>query len=99
MGVVDTAGDPFLHHETAQIIGVAAQVERRDFQDDCFESIDILGEIDVAAAAGVQGAQDSITLEHRARFQQRRKLPFQRLIKDFGGVAVGQFVDAEDLDG
>ena len=52
----------------------------------------------MAAAGAVQLADDPIAVENRPRLQQRRQRQFMRLREHFAGDAVGQPVDAHDLD-
>ena len=99
MRAVDPPRHPLLHHEPLQVGGIVAQIDRRDLDGDHGVGLDVDGEIDVAAAGAVQFADDPVTVEHRPRLQQRRQRQFARLPEHFAGGAVGQFVDANDLDG
>ena len=99
MRAVDPPRHPLLHHEPLQVGGVVAQVDRGDFDGHHGVGLDVDGEIDVAAAGAVQFADDPVAVEHRPRFQQRRQRQFARLAEHLAGGAVGQLVDADDLDG
>src|SRR2546430_14034500 len=63
MGVIDAPRDPLFHHEPLQIASVATQVDRRDFDDDDIVTLDIDGQINVAAVASVNPAEELIALE------------------------------------
>ena len=57
------------------------------------------GEVDVAARAALDLAHDLVALEFGARFEQRRARQFGELAEYLVGFRVGQFVDADELDG
>ena len=96
---VDPPRHPLLHHEPLQVVGIVAQIDRRDLDGDHGVGLDVDRKIDVAAAGAVQFADDPVAVEHRPRLQQWRQRQFARLPEHFAGRAVGQFVDADDLDG
>ena len=81
MGAVDAPGDPLFHHEPLQVGRVAAQVDRWDLDDDDIVVLGIDGEVDVAATAAVDLADDPVALENRPRFQKRRRRQVGRLSK------------------
>ncbi len=99
MRAVDAPGDPLLHHESLQIGRIVAQVDRRNLDGDQRIGFGIDREIDVASAAGVQFPDDSVAVEHHPRVQQRRQRQFGRWPENLAGLAIRQFVDADDLDG
>src|SRR5207237_7299547 len=99
LGVVDSPRDPLLHHEPLQIAGIATQVDRSDFDDDYVVTLDIDGQINVAAVAAVNLAKNFIAIEAHPRFQKRRKRQFRRLPENLTGFTARQFIYPHDLDG
>ena len=99
MHAVHAAGDPFLEQQAFEIRTVVAQVQGRGLEHQPFAAVLVLGQVHMAAAAGMQFAQDAVAVEARRRLQQRRQGEFFELALDFPGLAVRQGIDAHQLGG
>jgi hypothetical protein len=60
---IDPPRDPLFQNESLQIGPVVAKIDGRGLDDDQRAAVDILGEIDMAAAAAVHLANDPVAIE------------------------------------
>ena len=96
---VDAPRDPFLHEKAPQISPVLATVDRRRLQGHQFAGDAVRRQIDVAAVARVQGANNRVAIDDRARIEDGRHGQGLGDPGELIGLAVGNFVDARDLRG
>ena len=87
---VDAPRDPLFHHEAVEAGVVLRQIDGRHLQHDAGAGVDLGGQVDVAARAGVQLALDAVAVELVARLQQRRQGQRGAQVVDLGRVVVGQ---------
>ena len=99
MGAVDTPCDPLLEQEALEIVGVFAQVERRGLQRHQVAARLVPCEMNVAAAAAVDRAQDLEAVEHHPRLQHRRQRQLGGVTMDLDRLGIRQRVDAHQLQG
>ena len=89
MRAVDAPRHPFFHQEALQVGRVVAQVDRWYLDGDQRAVLAIGGQIDVAAAAGMDFSDDPVAVESHPRVQKRRAAAILRLPEDVARCAAG----------
>ncbi len=94
---IDASCHPVLREETFQVLHIPLQVHRGRFDDDRCVAVIIGGEVDMAAAAGVDFSHDGVAVEFGSRLKDGREGQFGQLLQEFVGSLQRQRLDTQDL--
>ena len=99
MGAAHAARDPLLHHEAVERRFILGQVDAGCLQDHLLAVVEVGGQVDVAAVAGVQFALDAVAVEHGPRREHRGQRQRGPALLGFRQLGLGQRLNLQHLGG
>ncbi len=97
MLAVNPPCDPFFHQKAFEMKRAADNIGCRCLEHQRLSSLGINGEINVAATAAMQIAQDAVTINHAARFQDRRQRQLTQVLRQLLRIRLWQLPDTDNL--